>query len=161
MSNGTGAWSVLIVEDSDAKYLKLEFVVRQCLGPSASVIRGATVNDAEEKLETKAWNLVLLDISMDITSSKKGPKLGGHATLGGLSIATKMFLLGREAPTIIVTAYDSFETIERGRRQYSIGLEEIERRAKETLGNWLVGCVRYGNSSWENVLQSLIKGIGP
>ena len=155
----TKSISVLIVEDSDAKCGKLEAILRQCLGPDAVIVRAATVNDAEAKLEASVWNLVLLDISMDITSSTKGPKLGGHATLGGLSIATKMYLLNREVPTIIVTAFDAFEAIEGGRRRYSVGLEELERRAKDTLGESFIGCVRYGAGNWDEELRRFLRGF--
>jgi hypothetical protein len=97
---------------------------------------------------------------MDITKSTAGPKLGGHATLGGLNIATKTFLLGREAPTIIVTAFDSFQETKAERGGYdALGLEDVERRARDILGSAFIGCVRYGDMNWEQQFIELLWGV--
>lgn len=150
---------VLIVEDSDTKFARLENVLRQ-IHADAKVWRASTIIDAESKIENESWNLIILDISMDIAKSTAGPKLGGHATLGGLGVAKKMFLLEREAPTIIVTAFDSFEEIATEKVNYdALGLEDVQRRAQGILGEYLRGCVRYGDVGWEERLKGLIIGV--
>jgi hypothetical protein len=124
------------------------------------IVRASTITEAEQKITEEEWSALILDISMDITASIAGPRLGGHATLGGLGIATKMFLLDREVPTIIVTAFDTFQDTVTEAAEYEVlGLEQIERRAREILGSALIGCVRYGSASWEAELSSHIRGL--
>ena len=151
---------ILVVEDSDAKYLQLETLIRGVFHDALCCERAATITEAEVAIAADQWSAIILDISMNITKSAAGPKLGGHATLGGLGVATKMFLLGREMPTIIVTAFDTFQDTKAERGGYEVlGLEDIEHRARETLGAAFVGCVRYGVSGWETRLILLLKGI--
>lgn len=153
---------VLIVEDSDTKYSRLESVVRDCLPKTTFMDRASTVTEAESKIEDQQWAGLILDISMNITKSSAGPKQGGHATLGGLGIAKKMYLLGREVPTVIVTAFDSFEETTSERTGYNaLGLEDVERRATDTLGAAFVGCVRYGEAGWETKLKACLKKVWP
>jgi CheY-like chemotaxis protein len=152
---------ILIVEDSDAKFGRLQALI----GPVAQSINGvceraATLTEAETRIDTGVWSLVVLDISLDIAKTTAGPKLGGHATLGGLNVATKMFLLEREVPTIIVTAFDMFQETGVELAGYnSLGLEDIKRRASEMLGGAFLGCIRYGEPGWEDTLMALVREI--
>src|SRR5437867_9421189 len=92
---------ILIVEDSDTKYARIDAVVRDFFPHQIYIERASTITEAESKIEEEHWLGLILDISMNITKSSAGPKMGGHATLGGLGIAKKMYLLEREVPTII------------------------------------------------------------
>jgi CheY-like chemotaxis protein len=151
---------ILVVEDSDAKFAELETLLKSAGYKGIVSERAATITDAEFKIESEEWFAIILDISMDITKSAAGPRLGGHATLGGLGIATKMFLLGREAPTIIVTAFDSFQAIQSERAGYEVlGLEDVERRAADTLGKYFIGCVRYGERGWQEKFIKYLEAI--
>jgi hypothetical protein len=151
---------ILIVEDSDSKFVELDALISSISEGSVFSRRATTVTDAEAMIESEEWSAIVLDISMDITKSATGVRLGGHATLGGLSIATKMYLLGREVPTIIVTAFDSFQAVETERPGYeALGLEDIERRATEILGEAYLGCVRYGDPGWEARLLRYLKDV--
>lgn len=151
---------LLVIEDSDSKYSSIDTLLRSKWGHTIFIERAATITDAETKIELETWSVIILDVSMDIVKSVAGPKQGGHATLGGLNIATKMFLLEREAPTVIVTAFDSFEAVESDRGRYeALGLEEVKSRASDTLGTALIGCVRYGDPGWEEQLIGILEGI--
>jgi CheY-like chemotaxis protein len=152
--------SVLVVEDSDAKFASLEALINSTFDGAIKSERAATITDAEVKIASGHWALLLLDISMDITKSMAGPKLGGHATLGGLNIANRMFLLGLEVPTIIVTAFDMFQETKVELSGYdSLGLEDIERRAASILGSAFIGCVRYGDPGWQASLVKYLKRV--
>lgn len=149
--------NVLIIEDSDVKY-KAVFDVIVGAAPAANVTRASTVIEAESQIERIYWDLVILDISMDIAPSALGPRSRGQANIGGLGVAQRMFLLEREAPTIILTAFDSFSapTIGHGDTEI-VGFEEIRRRAKEFLPASLLGCLQYSSSTWKEEMRSMTK----
>ena len=147
----------LVVEDSDGKYTEIRDVLLNTLPSRCHVIRAATIMEAEQLICVHNWKIVILDVSMNITQSRSGAKQGGHDTIGGLKIARKMFLLRREAPTVIVTAFDSFPSgeIQRNRREI-LGLEDVQARALEILQDAFVGCVRYGSADWKNELRDFV-----
>jgi CheY-like chemotaxis protein len=149
---------ILVIEDSSSKWEEIEKVVRN-VAPTAEIFHCATLVDAEAKIGQFDWDLVILDVSMDLTSSAAGPRHGGHDPLGGLRVANKMFLLGREAPTIIVTAFDAFPAGEPRRGVTEIlGINDVESRATEVLGNAFLGNVHYGDADWEQKLTDLVGG---
>lgn len=151
---------ILIVEDSEQKYRDIERVITDSWDKQVDLTRASTITDAEQAIATRFWAGIVLDVSMDITSSSAGPRQGGHATTGGLSIARKMFLTGRTAPTVIVTAFSSFQgrMVERG-RFVMIGLEEVQARAMEALQSNYLGCVRYNDVGWDDDLIATLKPV--
>jgi hypothetical protein len=138
---------ILVIEDTDRKWNDVRDELT-ALGAS-DIVRASTIEEAEGLIE-ESWNLVVLDISMDIRVSKSGPKEGGHDTTGGLKIASKMYYLGCEAPTIIVTAFDAFPSRLRGGKTGSVilGLEEVEARARQQLGEAFIACVKWNSPGW-------------
>lgn len=148
---------ILIAEDSDSKYARVLAVVRECAPVDTEIARASTGVEAERALLAEAWSLLVLDISLQIKSGGRVGGGGGMANLGGLSIANKLYLKARELPTVIVTAFDSFEaTNATSSRAEIVGLEEIQRRAAAFLGSHLLGCVRYGGDAWEAELRAVI-----
>ncbi len=157
-SERVGALKILVIEDTDRKWND----IRDALGfiGAKEVRRAATIEDAENLIELN-WDLVVLDISMDIRASKAGPKEGGHDPTGGLKVAAKMYYLGCEAPTIILTAFDAFPSRLRGAQigNVILGLEEVERRAREQLGAAFVGCVKWDSPDWRSEFQNYVFGV--
>ena len=151
MSNGR---SVLIVEDSDKKFEAVSQCVKQAHF-GCEVVRASTMVEAEKLILTRIWSLIVLDVSMDIAPSRYGPKVRGQANVGGLAIARKMFLLDKEAPTIIVTAFDSFTAPGAGAsRSEILGFEEY-------LPSSLVACLRYNVDGWRrSMMEAVQKAIG-
>lgn len=147
---------VLIVEDSSGKLAAVRELVTLA-SPDAVIVEAPTVVEAERQISAGGWDLVVLDISMDIAPSKLGPRSRGQANIGGLAIAQKMFLLEKEAPTIILTAYDSFTTSAMGATAREIvGFEEVQRRSSELLGNHLIACLQYNSESWREQMSEAI-----
>ena len=148
---------VLVIEDTDRKWNDIQSRLAE-FGVS-DPMRASTIEEAESLIE-QDWDLVVLDISMDIRASKSGPKEGGHDTTGGLKIASKMFYLGCEAPTIIVTGFDAFPSRLRGGVEGNVilGLEEVEERARDQLGDAFIGCVKWGRPGWENAFRDHVLG---
>lgn len=157
-SKRVGALKVLVIEDTDRKWSD----IRDALGSigTKDVHRASTIEDAENLIELH-WDLVILDISMDIRASKAGPREGGHDPTGGLKIAAKMYYLGCEAPTIIVTAFDAFPSRHRSAQigNAILGIEEVERRAREQLGTAFVGCVKWDSPGWSSEFQNHVFGV--
>lgn len=146
---------VLVVEDSQRKYDDIVAVLQTSIDLGSLLIeRAPTLIAAEQLLTASPWALLVLDVSMDIVASRAGPRQGGHATTGGLSIARRMYLTGVRVPTVVVTAFDSFQgkQVERG-KFVMIGLDEVVQRARSDLGEGFMGCVRYGAVGWDVELR--------
>lgn len=142
--------SIFILEDADRKFSHINDVIKQVFGDNWHTTRAKTMVEAEELLFANKWDLFILDVSMDVASRR--PAFGGptQAVLGGLHIAKSIMLEGLEAPTIVVTAFDSFSDGRGGKQSGDlVDLAEVNRRAKQTLGELLIGTVRYGISGWE------------
>lgn len=147
---------VLIVEDSSGKLAAVRELVTLA-SHDAVIVEARTVVEAERQINAGGWDLVVLDISMDIAPSELGPRSRGQANIGGLAVAQKMFLLEKEAPTIILTAYDSFTTSVMGAKAREIvGFEEVERRSSEFLGSHLIACLQYNSESWREQMREAI-----
>lgn len=151
--------AILVVEDSDKKFEAIrECIVEAC--SSCRVERASTMTEAERRIISEQWSLVVLDISLDIAPSIQGAKGRGQANVGGLGIAQKMFLLDRESPTIIVTAFDSFTASNAGNGGNEIlGFEEVCARAKEYLPSSLIGCLQYNATNWKQEMVRSVKKV--
>lgn len=147
---------VLVVEDSDAKFRNIKIAVKQTSIADVEITRASTAVEAEQQILKGPWTLIILDMSLNITGSSLGSAIGGHATLGGLQIVEKMYLLDQEWPTVIVTAFDAFQAHTPADLNNSIvGLEYIEANAARLLGKSYLGCVRYSEPGWATVLQDI------
>jgi CheY-like chemotaxis protein len=149
---------VLIIEDSDSKFTAISKLVREVL-PHAVLQRAATQVEAEGLLEREVWDLVCLDISLDIAPSSLGQRNRGQATIGGLNLAERMFLLEQEFPTIIVTAFDSFSTAEFGNQSNTeiMGFDQVVKLAHDFLPNHLIACLQYNSPAWKDDMLAGIK----
>jgi CheY-like chemotaxis protein len=145
--------AVLIVEDKSAKFADLKKVV-ESLSSRISIHRASTVIEAENMLEDREWNLLVLDISMDINGTSKGALGGGHANLGGLDIVETMYYEGIVIPTVIVTGLDYFISAEGSDGSEYIGLEELEALVRKKMPSGYLGCIRYGIDGWVERLQA-------
>jgi hypothetical protein len=151
---------VLVVEDSDRKFDSIRAVVEATLKAPLELIRASTVVEAEKLVLQGPWSVAVLDMSMNITESTLGPDSGGHATLGGMGVAEKMYLLGAEVPTIVVTAFDAFQAkVPTNPVNSVVGLEYVESYARSILGEWFLGCVRYSDAGWAAKLSEILEGI--
>lgn len=149
---------ILVVEDSNTKWDSIHRVcLSECPEP-ISVVRAKTMEEAHEKIDEEDWDLILLDISMDIRSSSANNQAGGHDTIGGLKIAERMFLLGFDIPTIIVTAYDAFPATTVG-DGVILGLDDVAKTASEYLKSSYVGSVRYSDEDWEGQLATQLRKV--
>ncbi|MBZ4402481.1 hypothetical protein [Myxococcus sp. AS-1-15] len=151
---------VLAVEDNDPKWSRIEAVLRQGLG-SIDVVRARDLRDAERLVEEGGWDLLILDISLDIRAGGDRGGRGAHDYTGGLKIAGRMFYLECEVPTIVVTGFDAFPTAAPAAgHEVILGLEDVGRQARRFLGHHLLGAVRFGSAGWDADLLELLKGVG-
>ena len=86
---------ILVVEDEGP----LSFFVSQTLGEEHDVTLSRTAEDALEKFEAGKYDLIITDI-----------KLPG---MSGLELLAKIQMQDPDIKSIVVTAYDSFETREK------------------------------------------------
>jgi len=150
---------VLAVEDNDPKWTRVEAVIRTVLG-EVEIVRARDQLDAERLVDAGGWDLLILDMSLDIREG--GARFGrrAHDYTGGLKIAGRMFYLESEVPTIIVTGFDAFPTSAASSgNDLILGLEDVEMKAREFLRDHLLGAVRFGSTGWEAGLSTLLMSV--
>lgn len=153
---------VLAIEDNDAKWSRIESVLRSSLG-HFELERACDLHNAELLVEKGGWDLLILDMSIDIRSGAGRGGRGTHDYTGGLKIASRMFYNECEVPTIIVTGFDAFPTgAAVAEQDVILGLEDIQRQARKHLGDHLLGAVRFGAQEWDKHLKLLLQRLtGP
>lgn len=150
---------VLAVEDNDPKWTRVEKVIRNELN-DVELVRARDLHEAERLVDERGWDLVILDVSLDIRAGGARFGRGAHDYTGGLKIAGRMFYLECEVPTIIVTGFDAFPTAASSTgNDLILGLGDVETKAREFLRDYLLGAVRFGSSGWEADLSTLLKSV--
>lgn len=145
---------ILFVEDVDSKFEDVSAVVVDAIGGDHIIARVTNLNDAEDSLDSGEFDLIVLDLSVDINSN--GSVQGnGHATLGGLDVMERMSLLKNSNPVVVVTGFDSFQDPDRFNNAI-MNLADIDRLATDWLGSSYIGCVRYGSGNWSRQLARLL-----
>jgi CheY-like chemotaxis protein len=151
---------VLVIEDDDTKFSDIDAVIRAVdVAGGLNIVRAATAMDAEQLVELGGLDLMILDISLNISAGSLGPLRGGFANLGGLNVAEKMFMHCLSTKTIVVTGFDYFPATGARQGGYDlVSLSDIEARAAEMFGSDLIGCVRYSSDGWAERLAEYVNG---
>jgi hypothetical protein len=152
---------VLVIEDNELKGSRVEAVVRSAMPKLAELKRATDLFEGERLVDEAGWDLLILDVSLDVRSGRGSAGQGGSDFTGGLKIAGRMFWHASEIPTIIVTAFDAFPSGAAAQDgDVILGLEDVGRQAREFLGDHLIGVVRYGSAGWEDELTGLLFSRG-
>ena len=150
---------VLAVEDNDQKWERVERLLRSNIA-DAEIERATDLYDGERRVEERRWDLLILDVSLDIRTSARSTR-GTHDFQAGLKIARRMYYQECEIPTIIVTGFDSFPTGGRtSEKQVILGLEEVDASVRRLLGPYLLATVRYNGEKWEEHLVKALRDAG-
>lgn len=150
--------NILIIEDVESKFNDVQRVISECVSDPCVFSRASNLVDAEDAVTSNTWDLVIVDLSMDINGN--GSMQGaGHATLGGLDVLEIMSLLKRDSPVILVTGFDSFQDQDRFDNAI-MNLADIDGLALKWLGNAYIGCVRYGSENWSKQLNRMLQKWG-
>ena len=148
---------VLAIEDNDAKWERVEVVARRALGPDAELTRVRDLYEGERLVEAPGWDLLILDISLDIKAGGSRGGRGAHDYTGGLKIAGRMFYNECEVPTVIITGFDAFPTGgASAEADVIMGLEDVDRQARQFLGDYLLGTLRFGAPNWDQEFAKLL-----
>ena len=150
---------VLAIEDNDDKFERVAEVVLSAL-PTVSLVRACDLFEAERAIEEEGWDLLLLDMTLDL--KRGGARRAGTAQdyTGGMKVIGQMYWDELMVPTIIITAFDSFPSSRSGGDGAVIGLEAVELEASEKLADLLIGTVRNGPEGWEDELRALLARVG-
>lgn len=146
---------ILIVEDVDQKFDEVRLAVESSIS-AAEIERAQTVVDGQDAISGRDWDLVIIDISMDIASQTGARMREGHANLGGMDIIEQMYLLGKDTPTIIVTGFDYFVPSDREEIQVTQSFADLGTKASKWLKDKFLGSIRYGKPGWEDSLKEAI-----
>jgi CheY-like chemotaxis protein len=142
--------SVVIIEDDPIKRADIEAMVREYF-TMPTVSFASSVREADELLDKALPDFVVLDISMNISPESQASSRAAHANLGGLEIVERQWLLGIEVPTLVLTGFDYFRAPGKGQHApEAYNLADLELKLKEFLGDKLIGCVKYGSSTWKD-----------
>jgi hypothetical protein len=146
---------ILAVEDNDEKFERVaELAAVAC--PNLNITRARDLYEAERLIEEPGWELLLLDITLDLKRGGARRQSGAQDYTGGMKIIGQMYWDDIAVPTIIITAFDSFPASRDGGNGAVIGLEAVEGEARDKLGDLLIGTVRHGPDGWEDELLALL-----
>lgn len=145
---------ILVVEDSDGKWEGVCAALTRVL-PEAEVQRARDLYEGEREIAKPGWDLLILDISLDIRAGA-GRATAAHDYTGGLKIVGRMYYEEVEIPTIIITGFDSFPTTRTNGDGIMLGLEYVEAEATRQLGENLIGMVRHLSEGWEERFEGLL-----
>lgn len=146
---------ILVVEDIDAKWERVEEIIRHVL-PEAEIRRARDLFEGEREIAQPGWNLLVLDMSLDIRAGA-GRAGAAHDYVGGQKILGKMYYDELEIPTIIITGFDSFPTVRTNGDGVMLGLEDVDAEASRQLGDKLIGTVRHLSVGWEQSFQTMLE----
>ena len=149
--------NILVVEDSEPKWARVEELILGSL-PMADVTRARDLFEGEQAIATPGWDLLVLDMSLDIRADA-GRAGAAHDYVGGLKILGKMYYDELEVPTIIITGFDSFPTVRTNGDGVMLGLEDIEAEASRKLGDYLLGTIRHLSEGWEDKFKALLRNL--
>lgn len=146
---------ILAIEDNDDKFNRVaELTTIAC--PSSSLARACDLFEAERMIEEPGWDLLLLDMTLDLKRGGAIRPSSAQDYTGGMKIIGQMYWDELVVPTIIITAFDSFPASREDGNGAVIGLEAVEGEARDKLGDLLIGTVRHGPDGWEEELLALL-----
>ncbi|RST31349.1 DNA-binding response regulator [Sphingomonas ginkgonis] len=146
---------ILIIEDVQSKFDEVRSIIVSVFPGLHTFQRAFNLNEAEDAVMMPGWDLVIVDLSMDINGS--GAMQGaGHATLGGLDVLERMALFKIAHPTIVVTGFDSFQDPDRFDNAI-MNLADISGLASDWLGKSYIGSVRYGAANWNRKFSRMLQ----
>lgn len=146
---------ILIIEDVQSKFDEVRSIIGSVFPGEHTFQRALNLNEAEDAVMMPSWDLVIVDLSMDINGS--GAMQGaGHATLGGLDVLERMSLFKIEHPTLVVTGFDSFQDPDRFDNAI-MNLADISGLASDWLGKSYIGSVRYGAANWDRKFTRMLQ----
>ena len=147
---------ILALEDSELKWKRIEAVVRDTLGQNVEITLARDLYEGEPLVQQTGWDLLILDISLDIRTGAGRGGRGGHDYTGGLKIASRMFYEACEIPTVIVTGFDAFPSSASQEDSIILGLEDVDRQARAFLKEHLLGTLRIGSPDWDTELARIL-----
>ncbi|WP_254892569.1 response regulator [Roseovarius sp. A-2] len=117
-----------------------------------------TLTEAEDAIRKGSFDLMVLDISMDISEGGNEFFSDNHDMLGGLRFAKELFLNALELPTIVVTAHESFLEKSANKAQVSsfMSISDLKNEFSDLLGDLFLGVVRYQKTGWDAQLFTLV-----
>jgi hypothetical protein len=146
---------VLAIEDNDEKFDRIaELTAGVCA--TLELTRAWDLYEAERLIEKPGWDLLLLDMTLDLKRGGARRQSSAQDYTGGMKIIGQMYWDDIAVPTIIITAFDSFPASRDDGNGAVIGLEAVEGEARDKLGNLLIGTVRHGPDGWEGELLALL-----
>jgi DNA-binding response OmpR family regulator len=110
-----------------------------------------------QKLETSAYDLVLLDMTLP-TYDRSSTESGGRVRIfGGREIARKICRKRIETKIAFLTQFSSFSD-----KGYSYNFDDLNEELKKDLGEAFVGMIYYnsGVSTWRDELSRVFTKIG-
>lgn len=148
---------ILVIEDNDLKWERMAALLTAHYGADRRVTRATDLFEGNRQIDKGGWTLLVLDISLDVRTGSGRGRVGAQDYTGGLKIVGRMYYLGKEVPTIIITGFDSFPSgLATQDSDVVLGLEDVEREARRKLGSFLIGTIRYGPNGWEAEFSALL-----
>lgn len=150
---------ILALEDSAPKWKRVETVIHDTLGSNVEIRLARDLYEGEPLVQQSGWDLLILDISLDIRSGAGRGGRGAHDYTGGLKIASRMFYEACEIPTVIITGFDAFPSSTSQEDSVILGLEDVDRQARAFLKDYLLKTLRIGAPGWDAELAAILRQV--
>ena len=148
---------ILLVEDEAPKRNHIRAVIMEIM-PDAMVETARSVNSALDWLESSAFDLLLLDMSLptfDVTEEETGGRPQGF---GGLEVLRHMTMAGISCPTIVITGYEGFVRSAGA----TVDLGQLSKELFDEFPEKLQAVLHYNSTldEWRKVLAKFIRRAG-
>lgn len=135
----------------------LEVAIGPSLPAGTELLHVGDMVSAKDALYNQHWDLLLLDVSLDINPGG-GDRRAGKEFTGGVTLASRMRYRRKEVPTIVVTGFTTFLSVKpENELDVVLGLQDVEREMRRFLKEHVVGVVRYGADGWKDELTEYVR----
>ena len=146
------ALSVLLVEDSDHKRIKVNELINEIPG-EVKLVEAQSFNSGSRALDQTEFDVVIIDMSLPTFDRSPTESGGRFRALGGRELARKIVRKGLSSRIIFFTQYDSFS----GTNAHT--LKTLGELLAQECGDNFVALIHYDSSvsTWREQLTAALK----
>jgi len=145
-------FSVLIVEDSEAKLHSIQAVLER-LVPDLNLSTAMSVRSAIDSIQSAEPDMIIADMSLPTYDVEVRERGGTPRPFGGIEVFETLERFSINIPVLVVTSYP---VIIEGNQ--NVGLSELSLRLKDEFPLNFIGTVHFDSSYsyWEEEIESYV-----
>lgn len=149
------SFSVLIVEDSEAKLHSIQNVMEK-LVPNLNLTTAMSVRSAIDSIQCAEPDMIIADMSLPTYDVEVRERGGTPRPFGGIEVFETLERYSINIPVLVVTSYP---VIIDGNQ--NVGLSELSLRLQEEFPLNFIGTVHFDSSYsyWEEEIESYVRKV--